>query len=210
MTNATTLFLMIVGTLCLQTTEAFAVGPAHDSQGSRGTGNIVGFSPYRLSGEDWAWLMTDTGELWRWRNDFGWMLKGTWPNYDNPDENDGVVGTGNVVEISAYTWDGDVWVWLITDTGELWRWRDDLDWALKGILPIGTSAIEDDRTIGTGSIVEMSAYKEDAREYVWIMTDTGELWRWRDDLDWQLRGTWPGEAGAQSSNWSQLKSSFGK
>jgi len=210
MVKAKAFNLIWVGILFLAITVSNDSVQAQATEGARGTGNIVGISSYKWGGDEWTWLITDTGELWRWRYDLDWVLKGTWPSSAESDEYDGIVGTGNIVGIGAYKWDADDWVWLMTDTGELWRWRNDLGWAQRDTWPGEVSADGNDRALGTGNIIGMNAYKVDAREWVWLITDTGELWRWRDDLGWVFKGTWPGESSAQEFNWSQLKTQFGR
>jgi len=44
----------------------------------------------------------------------------------------------------------------------------------------------------------------------YFLTDTGELWIYRSPEGWWQEAVWPGDVPVERTNWSQVKSRFGR
>ena len=82
--------------------------------------------------------------------------------------------------------------------------------AVAAELTVGTAEADEELIRG---IVGMSAFHDthNNKDLVFILTEAGELWRWNSSTgNWTEQPSWPGGVATQNSDWSQLKSSFGK
>ena len=93
-------------------------------------------------------------------------------------------------------------IWLINEEGHLWE-RDPSGWLQHPDWP------------GSGSVIGFSCNPSDDprdhKSFVWMITDTGELWLYRKDMEsWLQVDGLPEGVNTEQTDWSQLKSNFGK